>query len=294
VKVLIAGGSGFLGRALAGRLATDGHDVLTLTRRPSRAADVQWSGDVRDTEWSRLLRGAGAVINLAGESIAAGRWSAQRRAAIRDSRLAATRALAAGINAAGSPVAFLSGSAVGYYGLRDNETLTEGSGGGDDFLARVCRDWEQEARTAAAASRIVLLRTGLVLARHGGALPQMALPFRLGAGGRVGSGRQYMSWIHLDDWIGLVRAALGATIAGPMNLTAPTPVTNAEFARELGRALHRPALVPAPAFALRLVLGEMADALLLGGQRVIPEQAAAIGYEFRFPTIGPALDEICS
>jgi uncharacterized protein (TIGR01777 family) len=292
VRILIAGGSGLLGRALASRLATDDHDVVVLTRRPSRAADVRWAGDERDTEWHRLLHGAGAVINLAGESIAAGRWSPRRKAAIRDSRLGATRALAAGINAAGAPVVFLSGSAVGYYGRRGDEELTEQAAGGDDFLARVCRDWEEEAQTATAASRTVLLRTGLVLAGEGGALPQMALPFRLGLGGRVGSGRQYMPWIHIDDWVGLVRAALGSAVAGPLNLTAPNPVTNAELSKELGRALHRPALLPVPAFALRLALGEMADALLLGGQRVIPERAMTMGYQFRYPTIGEAFAEI--
>ena len=290
MRLLIAGGSGFLGCALTGALRADGHQVQLLTRRPQGPDDIRWSADGGDTSWTHALAGAGAVVNLAGESIAAGRWTGRRKAAIRDSRIRATRALAAAIGASGRPIVLLSGSAVGY-GLRGDAALTEDATPGDDFLAGVCRDWEHEAMQAA-ASRIVLLRTGLVLAKDGGALPQMALPFRVGAGGRAGTGRQYMSWIHADDWVGLLRHALAGAVSGPLNLTAPTPVTNADFARALGRAMRRPALVPTPAFVLRLALGEMADALLLGGQRVVPAKAVASGYEFKYPTVDAALRAI--
>jgi uncharacterized protein (TIGR01777 family) len=291
MRLLIAGGTGLLGRALTSALRGDGHQVQLLTRRPQGPDDIRWSADAADTVWTRALPGAGAIVNLAGESIAAGRWTARRKTAIRDSRIRATRALAAAIGASGSPIVFLSGSAVGYYGRRGDEPLAEDAPPGGDFLAGVCRDWEHEAMQAA-ASRVVLLRTGLVLATHGGALPQMALPFRLGAGGRAGSGRQYMSWIHVDDWVGLLRHALTGAASGPLNLTAPNPVTNADFARALGRAMRRPAIVPTPAFVLRLALGEMADALLLGGQRVVPAKAVASGYEFKHPTVDAALGAI--
>ena len=292
VRVLIAGGQRLPGTGARARAGARWPQVLTLTaNRPGRPTSAGPSNPPT-AAGTTVLESARAVINLAGDRIAGGRWSARRKAAIRDSRRRATAALARAINASGAPVALLSGSAVGYYGLRGDEVLTEADAAGDDFLADVCREWEAEARTATAASRVVLLRTGLVLARDGGALPQMALPFRFGVGGRVGSGRQYMSWVHLEDWIGVVRAALGGTVAGPINLTAPTPVTNAAFAAALGRALHRPALVPAPAVALRLAMGEMADALLLGGQRVVPAQAQALGYQFRFPTLAAALGEI--
>ena len=292
MRILIAGGSGLLGTALSRALRADGHQVHVLTRQPRHADDVRWSADGRDTEWRWVLPATDAVINLAGESIAAGRWTARRKAAIGDSRVNATRALADGINASAAPVVFLSGSAVGYYGQGGDERLTEQAASGSDFLAGVCQAWEGEALKATAASRIVLLRTGVVLAKDSGALPQMALPFRFGAGGRVGTGRQYISWIHIDDWVGLVRAVLGTEITGPVNLTAPEPVTNADFARALGQAMHRPSLVPTPAFVVRLALGEMADALLLGGQRVIPERVQALGYRFRYSTLDAALQAI--
>ena len=188
------------------------------------------------------------------------------------------------------PAAFLSASAVGYYGSRGDDELTEESAPGHDFLATVCRAWEAEALRAAGATRVVLLRTGLPLERSGGALPRIALPFRFLAGGPVGSGRQYWSWIHRDDWVAMTIWVLHASaVSGPLNLTAPTPVTNREFAAALGRVLKRPSSLPAPAFALRLLLGEMADALLLAGQRVIPAKAKAHGFRFRYAALEPAL-----
>jgi uncharacterized protein (TIGR01777 family) len=208
----------------------------------------------------------------------------------------ATGALVRAIKAAPQPLPiFISSSAVGYYGSRGDEPITETTPAGSDFLAHVCRDWEAAANDLSATSRVVLLRSGVVLARHGGALPQMALPFKLFAGGPAGSGRQFVSWIHLHDWVAMVKWALATqNIAGPLNVTAPAPVTNEDFSRTLGRVLRRPSWLKAPSFALRLVLGEMADALLLGGQRVLPEVARQHGFAFRHPTIESALREIYS
>jgi uncharacterized protein (TIGR01777 family) len=294
MTLLIAGGSGFLGSALAKAFRAAGHRVMILTRRPQRDGDVLWSTKATDTSWRHALERSDAVINLAGESIAGRRWTAERKREIRASRMLPTQALVSAITAVSRPPAvFVSASAIGFYGVHDDETLTEQSPPGDDFLASLCRDWETLALEASSRSRVVLLRTGLVLAREGGALPQLAMPFRLFAGGPVGTGRQYMSWVSLADWIGLVQWTLTRNhVSGPLNLTAPAPVTNAEFAAALGRVLRRPSFVPAPAFAMRLVLGELADALILGGQRVLPARVQALGYEFKHETLELALREI--
>lgn len=290
MRILLAGGSGFLGRRLGTALARQGHDIRVLTRSPRSHSDVRWSADHRDTAWTSSLPGTDAIVNFAGTSIAGGRWTAARKREIRDSRIRATRAIVEAIDRTKTPAALVSSSAVGYYGRRGDEPLTEDASAGSDLLADVCLEWEAEALKSTHAARCVLLRTGLVLAADAGALPQMALPFRLGVGGRVGSGQQWMSWIHVDDWVGMVCWALAnPAVTGPLNVTAPTPVTNADFTRALGRALHRPAFVPAPAFALRLLLGEMADALLLSGQRVLPSTAMALGYEFRYAELDGAL-----
>ena len=295
MRIVVAGGTGFLGRALVERLRSDGHQVAVLTRRARREGEIAWAPPAETGAWPLAVQGADAVINLAGEPIADRRWTPQRKQAILDSRVAATRALASAIAEAPRPPAcFLSSSAIGIYGARGSEPVTEDAPPGDDFLATVCRAWEEEAVRASPVTRVVLLRTGLVLDRTGGALPQLALPFRFFAGGPLGSGRQYMSWIHVDDWVGIVRWALqpGNAVAGPLNLTAPAPVTNAEMARALGRVLHRPALLPAPAFALRVALGEMADAMILGGQRVLPAKAEAAGYEFQYRHLAGALSAV--
>jgi uncharacterized protein len=291
MRIVVAGGTGFLGRPLVERLERDGHTVRVLSRRPASAREVAWTPDGAAGPWAAALEDADAVINLAGESIAGGRWTVARKARIRDSRIRATRSLVAAIQQAPRvPAVFLSGSAIGYYGPRGDEPVTEQASAGDDFLAAVCRDWETEALRAAGTTRVVLLRTGIALESDGGALPQMALPFKLFAGGPVGSGRQYYSWIHRDDWVNMVTWALRAGgVSGPLNLTAPTPLPNREFARTLGRVLSRPSFMPAPAFALRIVLGEMAEALLLTGQRVLPAQAQAQGFQFTYPTLEPAL-----
>jgi uncharacterized protein (TIGR01777 family) len=294
MTLLIAGGSGFLGTALAKAFRAAGHRVMILTRRPRREGDVLWSTKPTDITWRHALERSDAVINLAGASLAGQRWTEERKREIRASRMEPTKALVAAIAAASRPPAvFVSGSAVGFYGVRGDEVITEESPAGNDFLAALCRDWETLAIEASSRSRTVLLRSGVVLAREGGALPQLALPFRLFAGGPVGTGRQFLSWISLADWIGLVQWLLATNhLSGPLNLTAPAPVTNAEFARTLGRALHRPSFVPTPAFAVRFALGELADALILGGQRVVPARAQARGYEFKHATLESALRDI--
>jgi uncharacterized protein (TIGR01777 family) len=293
VKVLISGGTGFLGTALVRALRQQGHDITVLSRRPKGPGEALWTGAADDTLAARIER-TDAVVNLAGESIAGGRWTRARKEAILRSRVDGTNALACAIATAKHPPSvFLSGSAVGYYGPRDGTVLDERSPAGSDFLARVCVEWERSAAQAAARTRLVTLRTGLVLEKDGGALPQMARPIWWGVGGPLGTGAQFLSWIHLQDWVGMALWAIAReSVSGPLNLTAPAPVTNVELTRVLARELHRPAFLRAPVFALRLVLGEMADALLLGGQRVIPKKATAEGYSFRFSQLAPALHEI--
>lgn len=294
--IVVAGGTGLLGTALLEALRHDGHRVVVLTRHPTAEHEVRWSPGKDDSSWAPTLNGAAAVINLAGTSIASGRWTAARKASIRESRTQATRALVRAIVAAQQPPpVFLSASAVGYYGARGDDPATEATPAGSDFLAEVCRDWEAIANEASNRSRVVVLRSGVVFAREGGALPQLVLPFKLFAGGPAGTGKQVVSWIHLHDWVAMVKWALAtATIEGPLNVTAPTPVTNEELSRAIGRVLGRPSFLRAPSFALRLVLGEMADALVLGGQRVIPEVARKNGFVFRYPTVESALKEIYS
>jgi len=295
MRIVIAGGTGFLGRPLAAALQSDVHEVVLLSRSGGAPGTVVWNPDGTAGPWASIVDGAGAVINLAGESIAGRRWSAAHKRRILDSRVDATRSLAAAIGkAAAPPPIFVSGSAVGYYGPRGEDALTEEAKPGDDFLARVCVAWETEARRAQSdRTRVVCIRTGLVLEKDGGALPQMLPPFWFGAGGPVGSGRQYWAWIHRADWIAMVTWAIATPgVAGPINATAPTPETNRDFARALGRAMHRPAVMPAPAFALRLLLGEMADALLLSGQRAVPANCQRLGFAFQYPTLDAALAAI--
>ena len=295
MRIVVSGGAGFLGRALVAALRERGHQVVVLTRRPAGDGDVLWSPDVPSGSWIAAVHAADAVINLAGEGIADKRWSDSRKKAILNSRVAATRALAQALQEAVKPATvFLSGSAVGYYGNRWDEVVTEDGMPGSDFLARVCVAWEREAHAAATVTRVVFLRTGIVLGRDGGALPKMAQPFRFFVGGRLGTGLQFLSWIHRDDWVALVIWALErTTLQGPLNVTAPEPVTNRDFAEALGRVLHRPALVPTPAFALRLAVGrELADTALLGGQRVIPAIAMSAGFDFRYRDLERTLQSI--
>jgi uncharacterized protein (TIGR01777 family) len=304
MRIVIAGGTGFLGGPLAEVYAEDGHDVRVLTRSlPAGEARhdsgtgvpgvtrVGWKPDGQSGPWAATtVDGADAVINLAGEGISDRRWTPQRKAQLRDSRIIPTRSLVAAIGTAATPPRVLvSGSAVGYYGASGDEVKTEDSQPGDGFLAHICEDWEAEAfRAASTATRVVAARTGVVLERSGGALPQMMRPFRLFAGGRIGSGRQYVSWIHRHDWIEMMRWVVQTPeVTGPLNVTSPAPLTNRDFARALGRAMRRPRFVPAPAFALKLALGEMAS-VALTGQRVLPARAQALGYHFRYPDIEQA------
>ncbi len=303
MRIVIAGGTGFLGSPLAEVYAEDGHDVVVLTRRlPAGEARhdsgtgvpgitrVGWKPDGQGGPWAATLDGADAVINLAGEGIGDRRWTPQRKAQLRDSRIIPTRSLAAAIRASAVPPKVLvSASGVGYYGASGDEPQTEDSPAGDDFLAHVCEDWEGEALGAISpATRVVVTRTGVVLERAGGALTQMMRPFQLFVGGPIGSGRQYISWIHRHDWIEMLRWIVQTPeVTGPINATSPEPVTNREFARLLGLALRRPGFVPAPAFVLKLALGEMAS-LALTGQRVLPARVQALGYHFRYPHLDQA------
>ena len=300
MKILVTGSTGLVGTALAEALARDGHTVCRLMRSQSVVAagtkkgfDVAWNPTTGELGGAAV--GADAVVNLAGASIAGGRWTTERKALLRTSRIETTRALVnalAKMNA--RPRVLVSASAIGIYGDRGDEVLTEESKTGTDFLATLAQEWEGEALKAEALGiRVVLARFGIILARHGGALGKMLLPFKLCAGGRLGSGQQWMSWVTLEDVVGILRFAMeGAPVTGAINVVAPQPVRNAEFTKVLAKALHRPALFPAPAFALRLALGEMADALLLSGQRVAPERLQQLGYSFLHVELSKALNAV--
>jgi uncharacterized protein len=294
MKILVTGSTGLIGQALVGELKKAGHTVCRLLR-PGTSGDALRGGEGFDVRWDpstgeldAAAVGADAVVNLAGASIAEGRWSAARKKVLRDSRVEGTRALVSAVaKMAVRPRVLVSASAIGYYGNRGEEILTEESPPGSDFLSELAKEWESEATKAEALGiRAVRARFGVVLAKDGGALPQMARPFRLGVGGKIGSGRQWISWVSLEDVLGVVRMALeNGDVRGAINVVAPEPVRNEEFTSVLAAALHRPALFPAPAFALRLVLGEMADALLLSSQRVVPGQLQKLGYKFEQPNL---------
>jgi uncharacterized protein (TIGR01777 family) len=298
MTVVVAGGSGFLGRALRARLLADGHAVANLTRRetPQAPDDITWTPDGTGAgAWARSIDGVDAVVNLAGEGIADARWSEARKRSIVESRLLVTRSLVGAITRARKPPSvFVSGSGVGYYGPHGDEVVTEATPAGSDFLAKVCVKWESEAEQASPVTRVALIRTGMVLHPEGGALAKMLPPFRLGIGGPIASGTQYTPWVHRDDWVDLVRWLIAEPGArGTFNGTAPEPVRNAEFARALGRALGRPVILPVPAIALRLLFGEMAE-MLVTGQRAIPARAMEMGFRFRFEKLDDALADLFS
>ncbi len=290
MRVVMAGASGFLGHHLVVRLRADGHAVLRLVRREPRADDeARWRPSDRELD-PQLLEDADAVVNLSGAGVGDKRWTDAYKREIRDSRVNATATLASAI--AGSsqrPAVLLNASAIGWYGDTADHAVEETSASGTGFLPELCREWEAATEPAAAAGvRVVRLRTGLVLAGSGGLLKPLLPLFRFGLGGRLGSGRQYMSWISLQDWLGAVAFLLGGAISGPVNLTAPYPETNADFSRALGRVLRRPALLPAPGFALRIALGEFAgDAL--SSTRALPGVLTRAGYRFTHPELVPAL-----
>ncbi|HEY2396037.1 MAG TPA: TIGR01777 family oxidoreductase [Rudaea sp.] len=290
---LITGGSGFIGSALCRSLAADGHRVTVLTRNVARARPRVPDG-VLLIDRLDFAQDVEAIVNLAGENLAGGRWSAARKREFLASRIGTTKRLLDWIDRQErSPQVLVSGSAVGWYGPCGDEELDEDTQCGADFSAHLCRDWEAEARKAEALGvRVCLLRTGIVLDRDGGALKQMLLPFRLGLGGPMGNGRQWMSWITRSDLVTLMRWLVdSAAASGAWNATAPAPVTNAEFAATLARALRRPGVMRTPGFALKVLFGEMSD-LLLTGQRVIPARATAAGFGFNHPRLATALDSI--
>lgn len=293
MKVVVTGGTGFLGSGLVAALRGEGHEVAVVTRDPARA---RVPAGVRAVSWSDLpaaVDGADAVANLAGETIAQ-RWTSSAKARIVESRAEAAGMVGTALaEAKHRPAVLLNASAVGFYGNRGDEELTEASVPGTGFLAETTEAWEEAARRAAPEGvRLVLLRTGIVLGEGGGALSKMLLPFRLGVGGPLGSGRQWMPWIHRADLLSLLVATLeDSRFEGPVNAVAPFPVTMKEFAATLGRVLHRPALLPAPAFAIRAAMGEMAS-LVLDGQKVLPAKASALGFRFRFERLEAALGDL--
>ncbi len=293
MKTVIAGGTGFLGSALTHALDRAGHEVVVLTRSagtdsPGHARAVVWRPDgTASGAWAREIDGAGAVINLAGEPLPAKRWTSAQKQRLVDSRVRPTRSLAEAIRASSArPRTFLSASGIGCYPDSDR-VVDESSETGTRFLQRLCVTWESEARRAEdAGTRVVLLRSGVVMHREGGALPQLLPPFRFGAGGPLGSGNQWWAWIHRDDWVRMVTWALETeAVRGALNVSAPEPVQQIEIARAIGRALHRPSFMPAPAIALKLLLGEMAGEMLLASQRAVPRVAIDGGFVWTMPAL---------
>ncbi|MBP7690723.1 MAG: TIGR01777 family oxidoreductase [Anaerolineales bacterium] len=311
MRVIITGGGGLIGRELVASLAVEGHEIIVLSRNPARVTDlpsraqaVAWDGRTAQG-WGQWVDGAEAIVNLAGESIAGGdsipsillrgRWTAARKQAIERSRLNAGQAVVEAVRAAArKPAVVIQASAVGYYGSQGDSELPEDKPAGRDFLAQICVAWENAtAPVAALGVRHVVARTGVVLSRQGGVLPLLSFPYSLFAGGPLGSGRQWFPWIHMDDEIGALQKLLTSSSAqGAYNLCAPKPLTNEAFGKLIGRALRRPHWMPAPAFALRLALGEIADGLLLTSQRQIPKRLQQLGYKFRYPEAETALQDL--
>ncbi|MGD0697382.1 MAG: TIGR01777 family oxidoreductase [Terriglobia bacterium] len=296
MHILVTGSSGLVGSALIPALAGEGHRVTRLVRSTPRAAgdSIPWdpAAGILDAP---SLEGFDAVVHLAGESIAGGRWTVERKARIRDSRVNSTRLLSERLaQLTRPPKVLISASAVGYYGDRGDETLTEESPPGSNFLAGVCREWEAATEPALQHGiRVAVLRSGVVLSPAGGALAKMLFPFRMGVGGIVGSGKQYFSWISIDDLVRvIIRALKTDSLRGPVNAVAPHAVTNAEFTKALGQVLGRPTIVPMPAFAARIAFGEMADELLLASARVVPAKLLASGFVFHHAEIGHALTDL--
>jgi uncharacterized protein len=327
MKVLITGSSGLVGTALTESLVRDGHTVVRLMRTVAkkeesksgggqrqgesggsgqksdagRVVSVTWNPNTRDLGDEPFgadrekIEGADAAVNLAGASIAGKSWSEERKAVLRSSRVDITRELVRALEKLkDGPKTLVSASAIGYYGNRGDEVLTEASKAGDDFLSRLTQEWEAEAvKAEALGMRVARLRFGIILAKHGGALPQMMRLFQFGAGGRIGSGQQWMSWITLQDTVAVIRKALeNRAVSGAVNVVAPQPVRNADFAQALGRAMHRPAILPTPAFALKFALGEMAEALLLASQRVAPARLEQLGHRFTQRELSLALASV--
>jgi uncharacterized protein len=296
MKIVVSGASGLIGTQLVAKLSQSGHEVIRLVRRSPKSGEIQWNPKSGTLD-AAALEGADAVIHLSGAGIGDKRWTTGYRKEILDSRTDTTALLAKTIaSLSRKPSVFLSGSAIGIYGARNDEQLTEVSTHGTGFLAEVCEQWEAAAKPAVDAGvRTVYLRTGIVLSPKGGALKKLLPLFKLGVGGKFGSGKQWQSWISIDDEIGAIEYLLTANVSGAVNLTAPNPVTNAEFTKVLASVLKRPAIVPVPTFAPKILLGgELADALLFTGQRVIPAALNASGYTFKHTTLESALRSLLS
>lgn len=295
MRILICGASGLIGKALTKTLEAKGCELLLAGRKePQDERQTKWTIEDGFAEPERL-EGLDAVIHLAGESVSALRWTDEKKAAIRSSRVDGTRSVVDALAKLKSrPKVLISGSAVGFYGDRDDEILTESSTAGDNFLAQTCREWEAESRRAEDAGiRTVLLRTGIVLSKDGGALATMLLPFKMGVGGVIGDGKQWMSWISLDDEIRAIEFVLEhEEVRGAVNLVSPNPVTNQEFTAALGEVLYRPTFIPLPEFAVSMLLGEMGDELLLSSTRVVPARLEQLGFEWQFPDLKPALEHV--
>jgi hypothetical protein len=291
LSVAVTGASGLIGRALVPVLGATGHTVTRLVRRTPGPGEARWNPGAGQID-AAALEGTDVVVHLAGESIASARWTVERKRRIRDSRVVGTGLLARTLSALDRPPQLLvSASAIGLYGHRGDTPLTESDPPGTGFLAEVGRDWEGATSAASQAGiRVALLRFGIILSLQGGALAKMLPPFRLGVGGPLGSGRQWMSWLTIDDAVGIIQHGIACPeLSGPVNAVAPEPVTNAEFTRSLGTVLGRPAVLPVPAFGLELLFGEMAGEALLGSQRVLPRRLEETGYAFRDPVLLPAL-----
>jgi uncharacterized protein (TIGR01777 family) len=296
VKIVVSGGSGFIGTPLVAALVARGDDVVVLTRNPSRiqvGRGVEWHPP-NGGPWTSEVRDADVVVNLAGESIAGGRWTERRKTLLTSTRLEPLRALVAARKGSPKPLTFVQASAVGFYGYTSEATFDESAARGAGFLAQLVDQWEMAAREAEPVARLALLRFGVVLDKSGGALAQMLLPFRFGVGGPIGSGEQWMSWVDRDDVVRAVEWAIDNRDArGIYNVTSPNPVRNRELARALGRTLHRPAFMPVPAFALRTLFGSgLADEALLGGQRAVPSRLQREGFTFAYPTLKESLQHV--
>jgi uncharacterized protein len=301
MRVIITGGSGLIGRALAVNLLKDGHEVISLSRDPQRRSSnlpsevrlEQWDG--RSARgWGHLVEGAGVIFNLAGENIGEQRWTEARKRAIIDSRVLAGRAVSEAVaRAKHKPGVLIQSSGIGYYGLRKDEIITEKSLPADDFMSQICQQWESAtAPVEQAGVRRVVVRNGVVLSLKGGAFPRMLMPFKFFVGGRLGSGQQWISWIHMRDEVAGLRYLMdNPQSSGVYNLTSPYPLKNMDFERAIGRAAHRPASIPTPAFAIRLLFGEM-SITVLEGQRAVPERLEQEGFVFNFPRIDEALQDL--
>ena len=295
MKILISGATGLVGTTLIPTLTAKNYEVFKLVRKTPKSADeIQWDAEkgFSDEEKSKLEE-FDAVIHLAGDNVASENWSQEKKRKIRDSRVVGTRVLVEALKKLKSPPkVFVSASAIGFYGNREDEILTEYSPKGVGFFPEVCDAWEQEARKAEDFARVVMLRIGVVLAKEGGALEKMLTPFKLGVGGVVGSGKQWMPWIAIDDIVGIIHFVLENEISGAINTTAPNPVTNYDFTKTFGKVINRPTIFPIPEFAIKLMFGEMGETLLLQGSRVVPKRLQELGYKFKFTDLEEAMKHV--